>query len=182
MGDVYSGKRLTGIFLIWSVLINGALAYFGRGSFSHTLFAIGFVVCIALPVFAIWFVVFVVLQTIKEAWPFHRVLLGCAVLAASTVISVPFGNALNHHDIEQAKKYCELLVPRIEDHRVHHGKYPQRLALLGDIPEPPYLLKENPSACYFADDLRYGFTFSDPAEMMGGWHYDSETRQWKTWD
>ncbi len=167
---------------ICSLLLDFALVYFGRGSFGQLAFVFCSVVFVALPAFFVWFVVVVVGCFFQSVWPFHRALLGCTIVAGSTIVSLPIADALNRRDIDQAKTYCELLVPRIDEFRARHGKYPKRLALLGDVPEPPYVLQRNPGSYFGADESRYWFLFSDPAGMMGGWHYDSEARKWTTWD
>jgi hypothetical protein len=163
-----------------ALLLNVLLVIFGRGSFLHIVFVFGAVVYIAVP----GVVAGVVFWRVRQRGPTVRVLAKLAfavsAVAASTIISGLVGTAVLARDIANAKRYCESLIPKLEQYRSAHGIYPTDLSALRDRGVPPRLLRDEDY--YHSNGLGYSFSFGDPGGMMNGFARDQQSANWEEWD
>jgi hypothetical protein len=113
-------------------------------------------------------------------WAVARASAGIALVAGSSLVSLPVGAALCERDIGAAKGYCESLVPRLESYRRTHGSYPTDVRLVGDVAPPPRLLADG--TYYTTTGSGFRFSFVNPSGLMDGYEYDSSTGRWGKWD
>jgi len=93
-------------------------------------------------------------------------------------ISIPFGPMLASHDIEEAKKYCEYLVPRLNDHKLKTGSYPTDVNEVIPWWKPRPRLLEN--RFYLSDGQDFEFDFPDPRGFTFNiFIYHRERMEWE---
>ena len=172
--------RTISFALIASILVNTAFAVVGRGSFTHGIGVIALVAYIGLPALVFGIGAFAVGFHLPGAKTLSRYALAFAFLMWSTLISLPVGSILLEHDIEAAKGYCESLIPELEAYRTTHGTFPANIAMVADKPTLPRLLSK--SSYYWSDGAKFCFSFGNPAGMMNGFVYDSDSNRWSEWD
>jgi hypothetical protein len=168
------------LIVIGSILLNFALAEFGRGAFGHGIIVIGLIAYIAVPATLLGLVGVALGQPLSNARTMSRIAFAVALVATSTLVSLPIGTAKLEQDIQAAEGYCESLIPRLEAHKRQHGMYPSDLGSVGELAEPPRLLKDWPY--YGTNGSEFWFSFDNPAGMMNGYMYDSRTKRWDKWD
>lgn len=92
-------------------------------------------------------------------------------------LTVPLGSGLAIKDIDDAKNYCEDLVPRLQEYQLQTGRYPEKIEGLIPWWKPrPRLIEK---WFYYSKGDSFSFSFSDPR----GWNFSiikfsSDQREW----
>lgn len=152
-----------------------------RGSFGHTItvYAIGFYIGPPLLLFmAVWLLVgFQRSNCIPRG--LKRLFLISMIVGASLVTSLGLGRFLHHSEIRATREYVAKVVPKLDEYRKEHGRYPEALTVFPDLP-PPRLIRE--ANGYSADTDSFRFEYWDTAGMMDGYGFESSTRAWYYFD
>jgi hypothetical protein len=101
------------------------------------------------------------------------------VVGGSLVISLSLGRFLHQSEIRATRQYVSSIVPKLEEYRREHGRYPESLAAFPESP-PPRLIRDPHG--YRAVDDGFRFEYWDSAGMMDGYCFDSSTREWYYFD
>ena len=96
--------RLNTVALIAAIVLNGVLVAIGRGSFLHTVVVFALVEYLAVPAFVIATVTFLARRQWQPAKQVSQFALVIAAVAASSLISLPFGRLILKNDIAAAKQ------------------------------------------------------------------------------
>ena len=104
---------------------------------------------------------------------------GCFVLLQP--IGLFIGKTLYDNDVRQAKKFCESLVPTIENIRKQYGRYPQNLQkLVKPDQKLPRLIASQSETYYWASPKVFGFSFNNPRSWLNPDKlcYSSDRKEW----
>jgi len=152
-----------------------------RGSFGHTItiYAVGFYIGAPLFLFmAVWFL-FGCKRTDGIPHGLKKMFLGYVIVGGSLVISLGLSRFLHQSEIRATRQYVASIVPKLDEYKREHGRYPESLAIFPDS-RPPRLLQEVHG--YRADGDGFRFQYWDSAGMMDGYCFDSSTREWYYFD
>ena len=156
-------------------------AFMMRGSFGHTIIILATGVYIGVPL--ILFMVIWLLVGFKRSngvpQGLRTLFIGSVIVGFSMATSLGVGKLLHDSEIRRTREYVAAIVPKLEEYRTEHGRYPESLAVFPDS-RPPRLLRE--SHGYSAESDSYRFEYWDPAGMMDGYCFDSSTREWYYFD
>jgi hypothetical protein len=156
-------------------------AFMLRGSFGHTItvYAAGFYIGAPLLLFmAIWLLVgFKREHGVPQG--LKKMLLAYVVVSGSLVISLGLGRYLHQSEIRATRQYVSSIVPKLDEYRKEHGRYPESLSAFPESPQPR-LLRDTHG--YRVVDDGFRFEYWDSAGMMDGYCFDSSTREWYYFD
>lgn len=96
---------------------------------------------------------------------------------AVQAVGMTTGQWVTELRVEAAKRWCEELAVKLEDHRRAHGEYPSKLdgaAWLADRP----MLCDQDGLGYRASDGEYTVFFYTERGFDSAWRYESRTRAW----
>jgi hypothetical protein len=168
-------------FVFCSLMAALLLALILQGNFMQMVLVLAASIWILGPV-----LLFVGLWAISQQLRTHQInpgvvktLIGTLVIAASLGISLVVGKELNHWQIQRTRDFVSEMVPRLDDFRAKQGRYPQSLNELGEIHLPALLAEPGG---YRSTGSDYHFEFWDPAGLMNGYSFDSQNRQWVSFD
>lgn len=156
-------------------------AFIVRGTFGHTIIILAIGVYLGAPLMlfmGIWLLVGIK-RSNRVPQGLKRVFLGSAIVGVSLGTSLLLGKFLHRLEIHRTRNYVADMVPKLEQYRTEHGRYPESLALFPG-PRPPRLLQGR--NCYRAEVDSFRFEFWDAAGMMDGYCFDSSTREWSYFD
>src|SRR5262245_38429059 len=151
------------IVILGSILLNAVLVVIGRGSFAHVISVIMLIVYIAVPTTLVALVCLLAARRYQSptARVIARIAFGLAFALFSTLASLPVGAVILDHDIDVAQRYCESLMPRLEEHKAKHGEYPREIGSITNLPEPPRLIRGE--SFYSTSGAEFRFSFVDPS-------------------
>ena len=168
-------------FVFCSLMAALLLALILQGNLMHMILVLAFGIWILGPV-----LLCLGLWAISQQLRTHQInpgvvktLIGTLVIAASLGISLVVGKELNHWQIQRTRDFVSEMVPRLDDFRAKQGRYPQSLNELGEIHLPALLAEPGG---YRSTGSDYHFEFWDPAGLMNGYSFDSQNRQWVSFD
>lgn len=153
-GTILIGAALAG------VVVAVASGWIFRGCEEYNWAVIGICGVIGVPTLMVAWIQHMLVQEVTR--PMAKTLaVGCFALLQA--IGLFIGNNLYANDVRQAKKFCESLVPTIENVKKQYGRYPQNLE---KIVKPeiklPRLIVSQSETYYWASSKAYGFSFNNP--------------------
>ena len=156
-------------------------AFMLRGSFGHTItvYAIGFYIGAPVLLFMACWLLFGLVRTRGIPQGLKKIFFGFLVVGGSLVISLSLGRFLHQSEIRATRQYVSSIVPKLEEYRREHGRYPESLTAFPESP-PPRLLRDPHG--YRVVDGGFRFEYWDSAGMMDGYCFDSSTREWYYFD
>jgi hypothetical protein len=96
----------------------------------------------------------------------------------SVGLAIPIAVGFHEYDLHLAKKYCEDLMPRLEEYRRQHGRYPEEITELGELDTPPSLVAGT-KKLYRTHAMDYFFELNGPA-MYCEYGYSKSSGEWKS--
>lgn len=156
-------------------------AFMLRGSFGHTItvYATGFYIGAPILLFMAVWLLFGFKRAHGIPLGLKKMFLAYVVVGGSLVISLGLGRFLHQSEISTTRQYVSSIVPKLDEYRREHGRYPESLAAFPESP-PPRLLRDPHG--YRAVDDGFRFEYWDSAGMMDGYCFDSSTREWYYFD
>lgn len=178
-------RMIVSVGVLASALLNGVALAAGRGSFIHWFAVMVIATYVGVPALVIGACSYFLRNRFLFAQRLARVAALVAVVSASTLVSLIPGRELVKGDIAAAKKYCESLIPEIDEYQRAHGAYPLDISLIPQSGEVPRLLRGSQSRgefCqYWSDGSEFSFNFGDPRGIMNFIGYNSHVRRWSEW-
>lgn len=174
-------KKALALFVVLCVFLNVLLTVFGRGGFGCFIIVASLCLYIGLPLL-VASAIFYTVAKFKSSGKLKVVSNFCfysALLLGSSVLSFFSGGVLLDYDISKAKRYCESLVPALDEYKDVNGNYPKSLTRVSDQKKVPRLLRRN--SYYSSDGDSFEYFFMDPGGMMNGFGFSSNDRQWYEW-
>lgn len=167
------------LILFLSLLMAVVLPLISRGTFAHGIIVIGIIIFISMPTL-VMSIVLLVIALLKQNVKLKKIAQVTAMIFAVSsiqLISMPIGNYIARTDIAVAKKFCESLIPIIEQYYDKNGKYPENVEKIvtSNMIIPNIL---NQYSYYSKDGLGYYFYIPDPADMIDGYIYESKNKKW----
>lgn len=163
-----------------SVALNLLATVFGRGSFVHTILAVGIAAYIGLPAFIAGTVFYALRARYRRAQRITVLSWTVAAVAVSLLASLWAGTYLVLRDIADAQDYCDAIVARLDQVHQSTGHYPSDLSAFRHDGEGPRLVRQ--SLSYSSDGNEFELTFIDPRGIMNGLAFRSRERRWVEWD
>jgi len=152
-------------------------AFILRGSFGHTITVYAIGVYIGAPfllLMAVW-LLFGFKRTHGIPQGLENMFLAYLVVGGSLVISLGLGRYFHQSEIRTTRQYVSSIVPKLDQYKREHGRYPESLAAFPDAP-PPKLFRN--AHGYRATVDSFKFEYWDSAGMMDGYCFDSSSRYW----
>ncbi len=117
----------------------------------------------------------------------QRVGLGAALVALVATVYVFVADRRYNAAVEDARSFCEELVPSIEEHRKSAGVYPAAVDEAWYPGAVPYLIQADDFYLATGDGNSFIFRFRDPRIDPRYWFsdvhgYSSSTRSWQRYD
>jgi hypothetical protein len=182
--------------LIVSLFLNYACTVYGRGTFAHVTITLAVIFLVGVPLALIGFVFDCILKKKQgKTKKVLKILWWIVTLIFLQALSIEFGQVLLQKDVENAKAFCESLIPSLEAYKKDVGVYPETLddllffheQMKAQAAELPWMLVEvnsvHPEGVpFYARNGAKGFSFFfvDPADIgTRTYVYSSEN---KTWD
>jgi len=152
-----------------------------RGSLSHVIIVfLAFFVCVMLTGVSILLYI-VVLKQQRRGWlRAANITTGVLLLLALQAPSFVYGRRLLQRDIQNAKTFCEQLVPPLDRYFRESGTYPNDIAVVlpTHVTTPPVLGDH----FYASHGEYFDFNFTDPGWFFSGYSFSSHDRHWEHWD
>jgi hypothetical protein len=169
------------IFALIALGLSILSAFLLRGSFGHAIavYAIGFYIGAPLLLFMVIWLLFGLKRTQGIPQGLKKMFLAYLVVGGSLVISLGMGRFLHQSEMRTMRHYVSSIVPKLDQYRREHGRYPESLTAFPESP-PPRLFRE--AHGYRAVDDGFRFEYWDSAGMMEGHCFDSSTREWYCFD
>ena len=164
-------------------LLAGVCTLILRGDFTQYFLVMRLLIFIGLPSVVIAISSFVLGCFWKSAairWV--RAAVGaCILVCCIQAIFLPLGALMQQHDIDNAREYCESLIPFLEQHKNDTGTYPQNVEKIAPtLQSLPRLLQ--PDQFYRSDGDSFRFEFEVPDGLLPTIHtLSSEETGWEEW-
>lgn len=170
------------IALITAMALNTALILWGRGNFLAIVLPLIASFWVGLPLFLLSAIcLWIALQKKKKklkaiaAWG-----IALSLTIFSTVGSMPVGCLVHKRDVRRTQKYCESLIPILEENKKETGAYPTTIDKVMAGREIPGVLLE---WRYFSKGTDFRFDIHDNASIgFDTWTYESKKGHWHYWD
>lgn len=165
---VYFFAGMLGLGLSIFLIFNPEI---GRGSFEH------FFICFLSGSFGFPAILLArIVSRFKKLHSFKTILTTVAIVTILISLSIFGGNILLQHDIEQAKTFCNDLVPILEAYYQKNGAYPAKIKqILPDNTKHPVLLKNK--TFYSHKENSFVLHFDIPTGVfLNGWAYNSKEK------
>lgn len=178
-GWLPAGRTLC-FFLVASLI--GATAMWGIGMGFLHFFGVLLLVVLAVPSALALLLLSIPWLRIPSVWsgpPTRQVAVGLLFLVAAQVPAMFLGVHIQLWQVDRAKRWCETLVPSIEQWRARTGSYPEGLADLGLELDPPRFCTS--SLHYRPNAEGFVLDFSDGG-WLSGYEFDSRERTWSHYD
>ena len=148
------------------------LGFLGRGNWLHQVLSLGALVWVGAPLlgvlgFALW------KRRAGAAWV-------SGALLAALGLQLGIGLALLRWDVSQARRYCESLLPILDEIHAERGAYPLKLGDDARIPVPGGWFDAD-LIHYSSDGASFSFDVHNPAELFAGYLLHHDRRQWEEW-
>ena len=163
------------------LVVGGVVTLVFRGHFISLIITLGLGAYVGLPLLVLACLAAILAHFSAEPkllkWA-ATIALACVLFIGTQAALLPAGAMLLEQDIDQAKTYCENLVPLLEAHRAKHGTYPEELGDLVGVGDRylPRLLRSRDF--YSAEAERLAFGFCVRGFFLDLHFYSSEDRQW----
>jgi hypothetical protein len=172
-------KRKTVCLILVSALLIAGMVILFRGSWLHTVAVLSAGIYLGIPTAIVGAIAYLLRYRSRVAKQMASAAAAVLIVIVSLFISLIPGHALVSHDIEEAKTYCEALIPRIESYHQEHGVYPTEIAAVLHLGKPPHLLRHG--SFYWSNGQEYRFDIGDPRGIMNFIRFISQTREWQEW-
>jgi len=164
--------------IVLSVGVVGGVIF--KGNVLHAIIMIGFGLYGLAP-FGIFLLLYALFSARRgrefPAW-FKETSKNWTLLVAALLLSYGVGMSIHSYQIRSVKAYVARAVPILDEIRKREGSYPQKLPeALG---KPPWLLRT--PIGYTTRGEIFQFAYSDNKGFMGGYKFNSKSRQWIYWD
>jgi hypothetical protein len=168
-------------FVLIALVATIVSAFILRGSFGHTItvYAVGSYVGAPLLLFMAAWLLVGFKRELGIPQRLKMIFLAYIVVSVSLVTSLGLGRYIQKLEINATRHYVASIVPKLDEYRKVHGRYPESLYAFPDSP-PPRLLRDEHA--YQAVDDGFRFEYWDPTGMMDGYCFDSSTREWYCFD
>lgn len=177
-----SSQRFYGGAASFGLMLAITATLWARGSIGHFIVILIASVVIGLPVLA-----FGLFATgLRRVWDLRwlmfiqRGAFAVTIVLLIQIASLPAGAWVCAGDVREARRYCDQLIPLIEEQKRVTGRYPvfaDELAM--KIGPPPHLLRGVP---FYTQTHDNNFTLAvrDPGEWRSfGWVYYGDERAWR---
>lgn len=166
------GVNYTAITAIAAVLML-MLGLFGRGNWAHQVFSIGALLWLGIPLLIIAVVLALKRRIAPAIW--------CVSAIGVIALQLGIGMVFLQWDIYRSQRYCESLVPILDEIYRTERRYPKSLVAEPRLPEPPSWQFDTSLINYYSDGKTFAFEVANPAEIFGGFTYRHDARQWQEW-
>lgn len=166
------GFRKTKIIVVASILILG-LGALGRGNWAHQVASLGALLWLGVPLL-IAALVLTVSRRVRGA-------LYCVGAVGSIALQLGFGMAFLSWDIYRSQRYCESLVPILDEIYRVERQYPLTMEAEPLLPAPPPWQFDTGLINYYSNGASFTFEVTNPAELFGGFTYRHDARRWEKW-
>lgn len=152
-----------------------------KGTFGHLMIVVCLVLFLGAPLalfLAAWGLIGIKrLGVIPDG--LGRIFSISVILGGGLLLSGATGAAVNYWRIHQARAFVEAMVPKLDEYRMKHGRFPRRLEDLG-VTHTPSLLVD--PLGYAADADSFKFEYQDVSGMMDAFYFESSSRHWTAMD
>jgi hypothetical protein len=159
--------------------VNGALAFVVRGNCIFWLIVV-LAVLFGLFVLAVGTIAWLTEVIYKKPLESRtsKVILLVGLLICSLGSTIPLGAWIHEKDLENAKQYCEDLIPYLDEHHQQYGSYPKEIGEFGNAGRLPWLL-QGKWEFYNGHEKSYSFSFADPTQIFAHHYFDSKDKSWR---
>lgn len=156
-----------------ALILTLALGLLGRGDWLHQVLSLGALLWLGVPLLVTAGFLIFKRQT--------GIALSCVGLAGVIALQLGVGIGVLHWDIHRSQRYCESLVPILDD--IYHSdrRYPLTLAADSRLPPPPSWQFDTELINYYSDGASFAFEITNPAEIFAGFVYRHDSRHWEEW-
>ena len=168
------GSGLLGLFF---ALI---FTWFGRGSALQSDIVMTLAIVIAGPLV----ILSLILTKLNRRWNspavhwLTTIILACALIILLQVLSLAGGKIVHAYDMKEAKKYCESLIPPLEDYNRKYHYYPGDLGFLEFESNRPFPRLLELGTFYKATEYYFRFYLTDPGAEHTWYEYSSIVKKW----
>ncbi len=168
-----------GIAIVAAAVLNAWAVKLGRGSYMHISLVLDAILLVGMPAFLISLVLMCVGRDKRP----HVFLAGYVLNLVSLVtflmlVSACVGLFVATADTNDAKAYCDALIPRLEKYKQDTGKYPDTIEAVAGREHEPLLLKGR--QFYAVQPDGYVLEFRRPQKKWELVEYISWTGRWET--
>jgi hypothetical protein len=164
-------KHITSIAIaLIFTLVLGAL---GRGNWAHQVMSLGALLWLGVPL-----LVTACVLALK-----HRVGVASLCVGVVAVIALQLGVGVGfvYWDIYRSQRYCESLVPILDEIYLAEHRYPLTLEAESRLPPPPSWQFDTGLINFYSDGATFSFEVANPAEIFAGFVYRHDARRWEEW-
>lgn len=172
------------ITLFWAaglgLLIAIIFTFVGRGSVNHWLIIESMLILIAGPMALLSLIVLLISRFFSPSlmrWlaTFTQAIV---LIILIQVLSLVSGKMVYIYDMRTAQKYCESLIPALEQYKTKHNIYPAELGMLEYEPTEPFPALLELGTFYNSSGDSFRFYLPDPASERSWYEYASKPRKW----
>ncbi len=156
-----------------------------RDSLFHLLISFGLAVIASLCFLILAGVGILLGKRLRYARTFASIFFMLFLVCAPQMLVFPVGWALEKKDVRDAKKYCESLIPRLEEYKEASGCYPRDVDMVIDPSRRlPRLFQDDRlfsgDGFYHGSCYGFEFNFEDTGDIFGMcmYHYWSSEGVW----
>ena len=163
-----------------AILASILLAFYGRDKF-YFIGIIGFVTLLISASLLLFTLLFSILGKIIKSTKLITVSKYTGLLLLVNLIlfsSLIIASAIAQYDTEQAKKFCDSLLVKVEQYKSENGRYPDSIekVISDDIRLPLRIKNYN---FYQTNGSRYRFVVPIIGPNASGYVYESKNRNWE---
>lgn len=107
--------------------------------------------------------------------------LSCVGAVGAIAVQLAFGMGFLGWDIYRSQRYCESLVPILDEIYLTEHRYPLTLEAEPRLPPPPSWQFDTGLINYYSDGATFAFEVVNPAEIFAGFIYRHDARRWEEW-
>jgi hypothetical protein len=105
----------------------------------------------------------------------------CIGAAGLIALQLGIGMGFLWWDIYRSQRYCESLVPILDEIYLEQRRYPPTLEADPRLPQPPAWQFDTGLINYYSDGATFAFEVVNPAEIFAGFVYRHDARRWEAW-
>ena len=164
-------KHITRIAI--ALILTLVLGALGRGDWAHQVVSLGALLWLGAPLL----VTACVLALKRQA----GVALSCVGVVGVIALQLGVGVGFLSWDIYRSQRYCESLVPILDEIYLTEHRYPRTLEAEPRLPPPPSWQFDTGLINYYSDGVTFAFEVANPAEIFAGFIYRHDARRWEEW-
>ncbi len=156
-----------------ALILTLVLGVLGRGTWGHQVVSLGALLWLGVP-----------LLFIACALALKRqvgVALSFIGIVGVIALQLGVGVSVLCWDIYRSQRYCESLVPILDEIYLTEHRYPLPLEAASRLPPPPSWQFDTGLINYRSNGATFGFEVNNPAEIFGGFTYRHDARRWEEW-